>query len=41
VRTPEGTVEDAAWIYEDPFPEVAPIARYLAFYPDRVTVTAE
>ncbi|AMU47817.1 acyl-CoA thioesterase [Mycobacteroides abscessus subsp. abscessus] len=41
VRTPEGTVEDAAWTYEDPFPEVAPIARYLAFYPDRVTVTAE
>lgn len=26
----------AAWSYENPFPAVARIRRYLAFYPDRV-----
>ncbi|NGX10273.1 DUF427 domain-containing protein [Mycobacteroides franklinii] len=41
VLTPEGTIEDAVWTYEDPFPAVAQIARHLAFYPDRVTITAE
>lgn len=29
---------DVAWSYEDPFPEVARIARYIAFYQDRVHV---
>lgn len=28
--------DNAAWSYEDPFPAVAEIAGYLAFYPDRV-----
>ena len=41
VRTSEGTVGDAVWTYEDPFPAVAQIARHLAFYPDRVNVTAD
>ena len=41
VRTPEGTIEDAVWTYEDPYPAVALIARHLAFYPDRVNVTAD
>jgi uncharacterized protein (DUF427 family) len=29
---------DVAWSYEDPFPEVARIAGYVAFYQDRVRV---
>jgi len=29
---------DVAWSYEDPFPEVARIAGYIAFYQDRVHV---
>lgn len=41
VRTPEGTIEDAVWTYEDPYPAVARIARHLAFYPERVNVTAD
>src|SRR5689334_1196590 len=30
------TAENAVWTYETPKPEVAAIAGYLAFYPDRV-----
>jgi uncharacterized protein (DUF427 family) len=30
---------NAVWSYEDPKPDVAPIAGHLAFYTDRVTVT--
>ncbi|BAY00075.1 hypothetical protein MSTE_04783 [Mycobacteroides stephanolepidis] len=41
VHIPEGTVEDAVWTYEDPYPAVAQIARHLAFYPDRVNLTAD
>ncbi|WP_083017582.1 DUF427 domain-containing protein [Mycobacteroides saopaulense] len=40
VCTPEGTVEDAVWTYEDPYPAVAQIIGHLAFYPDRVHVSA-
>jgi uncharacterized protein (DUF427 family) len=29
---------EVAWSYEDPFPEVARIAGYVAFYQDRVSV---
>lgn len=29
---------DVAWSYDDPFPEVARIAGYIAFYQDRVHV---
>ena len=32
----ERTAENAVWTYEHPFPQVAPIAGYLAFYRDRV-----
>jgi uncharacterized protein (DUF427 family) len=39
VRTADGSIADAAWTYEDPYHAVAAIARYLAFYPSRVTVT--
>jgi uncharacterized protein (DUF427 family) len=30
-----------AWYYDDPFPAVAEIKDHVAFYADRVTVTAE
>jgi uncharacterized protein (DUF427 family) len=30
---------NAVWTYEAPFPAVAAIKDYLAFYPDRVEVT--
>jgi uncharacterized protein (DUF427 family) len=29
----------AVWTYETPYPAVAEIAGYLAFYPDRVTIS--
>lgn len=31
-------VRDAAWSYEHPYPAVAGIAGYLAFYPDKVAI---
>src|SRR5436305_488714 len=31
-------LDNAAWSYETPFPGMAQIAGYLAFYPDKVTV---
>jgi uncharacterized protein (DUF427 family) len=33
--------ENAVWTYEQPFPGVAEIAGYLAFYPNRVEITEE
>jgi uncharacterized protein (DUF427 family) len=37
----DGTDLDAAvWYYDDPFPAVAEIKGHVAFYPDRVTITA-
>lgn len=41
IRTPERTVENAAWSYEAPYPDVAPIAGHLAFYADRVHLIEE
>ncbi|WP_374430322.1 DUF427 domain-containing protein [Tabrizicola sp.] len=38
VRTDSGVLDNAVWSYEDPIPDVAPIAGHLAFYPS-VTVT--
>lgn len=38
VRTDSGVLDNAVWTYEDPIPDVAPIAGHLAFYPS-VTVT--
>lgn len=32
---------DVAWCYETPYPAVAEIAGYLAFYPDRVAAIEE
>jgi len=37
-RLPDGD-RDVAWTYEDPYPEVARLAGFVAFYQDRVTVS--
>jgi len=36
IRTGPRTVENAVWSYEAPYEDLASIAGYLAFYPDRV-----
>ena len=33
--------ENAVWTYEQPFPEVARIGGYLAFYPNKVEISEE
>jgi len=38
VRTPERVEENAVWGYANPFPEVAKLADYVAFYADRIQV---
>ncbi len=35
------TAENAVWTYEQPLPEVAQIAGYLAFYPTKVEIIEE
>jgi len=32
------TIENSIWTYEKPFPAMAEISGYLAFYPDKVTI---
>jgi uncharacterized protein (DUF427 family) len=39
IKTDGGAVENAVWTYEQPFPGVAQIAGYLAFYPNKVEIT--
>ncbi|WP_099023394.1 DUF427 domain-containing protein [Mycolicibacterium palauense] len=40
VTTADGAVvEDAVWTYRDPYPAVAPIAGYVAFYPGKADIT--
>ena len=34
-----GTVEDAIWFYEEPYPAVAQIVDHVAFYPDKADIT--
>jgi len=36
LRVGDEESENSVWGYEDPFPEVAGLAGYVAFYPDRV-----
>jgi uncharacterized protein (DUF427 family) len=36
IKIGDRTAENAVWTYETPFPAVAEIAGYLAFYPNRV-----
>ncbi len=33
------TVEDAIWLYEQPYPAVAAIAGHVAFYPNKAEIT--
>ena len=35
------TAENAVWTYEQPFPDVAEIGGYLAFYPNKVEILEE
>lgn len=35
------TAENAVWSYEQPYPAMAEIARYVAFYPNRVDAIEE
>jgi uncharacterized protein (DUF427 family) len=39
VVTGDGTVDNAVWTYEQPYPAVAPIKEYVAFYPNKVEIT--
>lgn len=39
IRGEDGLLENAVWTYEEPIPDVAPIAGHLAFYPDKVSIT--
>jgi uncharacterized protein (DUF427 family) len=39
VLTGSGTVEDAIWTYQQPYPAVAAIAGHLAFYPDKAEIS--
>jgi uncharacterized protein (DUF427 family) len=41
VRAGAVALDDVAWSYPDPLPEVAPIAGLLAFYDERVDVTVD
>jgi len=38
IRTHAGVTEDAIWTYEQPFDECAPLAGYVAFYPNKVRI---
>jgi uncharacterized protein (DUF427 family) len=38
IHSKSTVIDDAAWSYESPKPEVAAIAGHLAFYPDKVTI---
>ena len=36
---PDGELNDVIWTYPEPYPAVAGIAGYVAFYPDKVEIT--
>lgn len=40
ISTTDGLLENSVWTYEQPYDSVSEIADYVAFYADRVTVTA-
>jgi uncharacterized protein (DUF427 family) len=40
VVTPTTTIADAGWIYHHPYPAAAAIARHIAFYASRVTISS-
>jgi uncharacterized protein (DUF427 family) len=39
IVVPGAVLDNAAWSYEAPLPDMASISGYLAFYPEKVTVT--
>jgi uncharacterized protein (DUF427 family) len=39
VTTGAGTVDDAIWFYEQPYPAVAAIAGHVAFYADKAEIS--
>ena len=41
VTTGGGTVDDAIWFYEQPYPAVAAIAGHVAVYPDKAEITVD
>jgi uncharacterized protein (DUF427 family) len=40
IAGPDGEIQDAVWTYEHPYPAVGAIGGHLAFYPDKVEITA-
>jgi uncharacterized protein (DUF427 family) len=40
VTGPDGEIADAIWTYREPYRAVAEILGHVAFYPDRVAITA-
>ncbi len=36
-----GTVDDAVWTYEQPYPAVAAIAGHVAFYPNKADISVD
>ena len=40
LRAGDAVARDAAWAYDEPFDQVAAIARHVAFYLDRVSIEA-
>jgi uncharacterized protein (DUF427 family) len=38
LKDKDGAAENAVWGYDDPFDQVAAIARHVAFYPDKVEI---
>jgi len=38
VKAGSAALDNAVWSYETPFPAMAQISGYLAFYPDKVTI---
>lgn len=40
VVTDSGTITDVIWTYEEPYDAVKQIAKHVAFYPDRVEISA-
>ena len=41
IRTSEGLVEDAIWVYDDPLAEAHGITGMLAFYQEKVSLEVE
>ena len=41
MTTGAGTVDDAIWFYEQPYPAVAAIAGHVAFYPDKAEISVD